>query len=108
MKSLVGRIALSLIGVGLASAALPSSAVIIVNGDLTAPSDPVAAVAATAGSPTSSLATAGTVANTNNYPTNEGPTLAIDGNNATKYLNFLKTGSGLITTLTANGPGILN
>jgi len=108
MKSFLGRIAFSLIGAGLASAALPSSAVIIVNGDLTDATDPIVGVAATAGSPTSLLATPGTVGGVNNYPGAESPNLAIDGNNATKYLNFQKTGVGLITTLAANGPGILN
>lgn len=67
---------------------------------VTSPGNPIVGVAATAGQATSSLAVAGTTANTNNYPAAEDPTKAIDtiitGGN--KYLNFLKTGAGFIVT----------
>lgn len=86
-----------------------SRAALIVNGDVTAPGDPISAVAAIAGSPTSTLATVGTVAGANNYPAGEPPSAAIDNILSTappsnKYLNFAETGAGFITTLATNGP----
>ena len=77
---------------------------IIINGDVTNPGDPVVGIAATVGSATSTLASVGTLGGVNNYPAGEAPSFAIDNNTATKYLNFAKTGVGLITTLAANGP----
>jgi hypothetical protein len=104
---LTRRAALYVLGFGILSGAQAASAGIIVNADVTALGDPVAGVAATLGSPTSSLATVGTTANVNNYPSAESPNLAIDNNAGSKYLNFQKTGAGLIVTLSANGPATL-
>ena len=46
------------------------------------------------------IGSAGTAANTNNFPAGEPPASAIDGVAATKYLNFGKTNTGYIFTLT--------
>ncbi len=48
------------------------------------------------------VGTSGTVAATNNWPSNEHPGLAIDGSNAggSKYLNFFEENSGLIVSPT--------
>jgi hypothetical protein len=79
-----------------AAGAIGSFAVAI--GDVTAPGNPVTGVGATAGSPTSTASTVGTVAGANNYPAAEGPANAIDNNEGTKFLNFAETGVGLIVT----------
>jgi hypothetical protein len=84
--------------------AAPARAAQIVNGDVTDKTDPLVGIAATPGSATSILATVGTVANTNNYPSTETPVNSVDNSTATKYLNFAKTNAGLITTINANGP----
>ena len=56
--------------------------------------NPLVGIAATPGSATSTLATVGTVANTNNYPSTETPVNSVDNSTATKYLNFAKTNAG--------------
>ena len=66
-----------------------------------APSNTIIGVAATPGSNASAAATVGTNANTNNYPTAEGPANAIDGNAASKYLNFARTNVGLLVAPSA-------
>ena len=47
------------------------------------------------------VAPAGTVANTNNYPAAERPALALEGNSGTKYLNFARLFTGYAVTLDA-------
>jgi hypothetical protein len=74
--------------------------------DVTAPGNPIAGVAATVGSPTSSLATVGSIPGANNYPASAPPPSAIDNlfgaaNPASKYQNFAETGAGFIVTPTA-------
>jgi hypothetical protein len=75
----------------------------VTNADLTWPTDPIVAIAATPGSNTSSLATSGGSSG-NAYPTAEGPLNAINNQLGDKYLNFQQSGSGFITTLGTNGP----
>lgn len=77
----------------------------VVNGDVTAPGDPIVGVAATVGAATSSLAAPGGVVGSGNaYPNSESPSLAIDNVLTDKYLNFGKAGVGFITTTTTSGP----
>jgi len=64
---------------------------------LLTPGLPIVGIAAAPGSTTSAIAVAGTGGNA--YPASESPDLAIDGNTATKYLNFAKTNTGLIVTI---------
>src|SRR5262245_20641676 len=68
--------------------------------DVTAPGDPIVGVAATLGSATSTLATAGGGSG-NSYPTAEGPANAINNNLGDKYLNFQQSGAGFIVTPSA-------
>jgi hypothetical protein len=70
---------------------------------LTVATDPIFGVMKNADG-SNTLATVGTVPGANNYPAAENPANAIDGNPATKYLNFARTGVGLIVTIAANGP----
>ncbi|HRI16803.1 MAG TPA: PEP-CTERM sorting domain-containing protein, partial [Verrucomicrobiota bacterium] len=67
--------------------------------DLLAPGQPIIGVAATPGSTTSAIATAGTTAGANNYPAGEAPPLAIDGLITTKYLNFAEINTGFIVSV---------
>jgi len=67
--------------------------------ELLAGGQPIIGVAATPGSPTSAIATAGTVAGANNYPVGESPNLAIDGATGSKYLNFAEVNCGFIITI---------
>src|SRR5262245_59737873 len=69
--------------------------------DVTAPGNPIVGVAATVGNPISSLATVGTVPNTNNYPATESPPNSIDNNQGNKYLNFRQSNAGFIVTPSA-------
>jgi len=94
-------------GVGLLFAAgTASQAALILNGDVTAPTDPITGVAATPGSATSTAATVGTTAGANNFPAAEPPSAAINNvlTAADKYLNFQQSNAGFITTITSNGP----
>jgi hypothetical protein len=74
--------------------------------DVTSPGDPIVGIAATPGSATSSLATAGGGSG-NAYPTAENPSNAIDNNQGDKYLNFQQSNAGFITTLLANGSSLV-
>jgi len=76
---------------------------VVINGDVTAPGDPIVGIAATPGSATSTAATAGGGSG-NAFPTAEGPANSINNNQGDKYLNFQQSGTGLITTISANGP----
>ena len=84
--------------------AFGTAAVVTISADVTAPGDPVVGVSATSGSNTSTLATSGFAGGANNYPSSESPPNAIDNNSSTKYLNFAKTGVGIIVTAQTNGP----
>jgi hypothetical protein len=68
--------------------------------DVTAPGNPIVGVAATLGSATSTLATAGGGSG-NAFPTAEAPPNAIDNNTSDKYLNFQQSGAGFIVTPSA-------
>jgi len=80
-----------------------ASAAFIVNADVSAPTDPIVGVAATPGSATSTLSTAGGGSG-NAFPTAEGPANVIDNSQADKYLNFQQSNAGFIFTATTNGP----
>jgi hypothetical protein len=74
--------------------------------DVTAPGNPIAGVAATVGSSTSTLATVGSMQGVNSYPASAPPPSAIDNlfgaaNGGSKYQNFAETGAGFIVTPTA-------
>jgi hypothetical protein len=101
LRSFLGRGALAIAAIAFASGT--ARAVLI---DVTTPGDPIVGVAATAGSATSTAATAGGGSG-NAFPTAEGPTLAINNNQADKYLNFQQSGAGFITTLLANGSSLV-
>ena len=83
------------LAVALFGSAAPVRAQLI---DVTAPGNPIVGVAATVGSPTSTLATVGTIANFNNYPAAESPPNSIDNLLTDKYLNFQQSGAGFIVT----------
>jgi len=104
--------ALASLGIGAIAflAATSAQGALIINAKLTVPADPIVGIAATVGGATSTLASVGTVAATNNYPAAESPNKAIDNDTTagSKYLNFLNTGSGFILTMAANGPSTLS
>jgi hypothetical protein len=83
----------------LTAAALAVSAVTVSAANLLAPGQPIVGVAATPGSSSSAIATAGTAAGQNNHPAGEPPTAAIDASTGTKYLNFAEINAGFIVTL---------
>ena len=62
---------------------------------ISTPGNPVIGVQLQGGT-SISVATAGNTAGANNYPAAESPTLAIDGVNTTKYLNFGGANTGII------------
>lgn len=75
--------------------------VAVAQSDVTSPADAVVGVQAIAGGD-SAIGMVGTTAATNNWPGAETPNLAFDNNSAnpgaTKYLNFAKTGTGVVVT----------
>lgn len=63
---------------------------------LLTPADPIIGVAAAPGAMISAQSTVGTTAGGNNHPAGEPPAAVIDGNTATKYLNFRETNVGIM------------
>jgi hypothetical protein len=98
MTSRHGLLIAIALAVGLITAGSPAFAQV---SDVTAPGNPIVGVAATVGNALSTLASVGTVPNTNNYPATESPPNAIDNLLTTKYLNFQQTGTGFIVTPSA-------
>lgn len=92
---------LAALSIGLLTfAGTTSRAAMIIDADVTIPSDSLLGVAAVAGSVSSTPNT--------NYPAAEDPPKAIDNSLSTKYLNFDKVNVGLIVHLDGAGNSIIS